>query len=162
MRSSNRRSSSAVQLLPRCCTAIRLRRSLLRLAPTLQAGGRRLVRKVAPSRRRGLGRGATKCRRPNGETPTRTSYAVEPGGLGAWQKSERSRPTSWVDPDDARWGSQFRPAPMAFSTNGYRRRRVCVGSGLRGVLRNVMNHGQLQYSYPLSFRELRHQHIASI
>jgi hypothetical protein len=51
---------------------------------------------------------------------------------------------------------------MAFSTNGYRRRRVCVGSGLRGALRNVMNHGQLQYSYPLSFRELRHQHIASI
>ena len=47
------------------------------------------------------------------------------------------------------------------STNGDRRRRVCVGSGLR-VLRNLMDHGQLQHGHSLPFRELRHQHIASI
>ena len=51
---------------------------------------------------------------------------------------------------------------MAFSTNGYRRRRVCVGSGLRGVLRNVLNRGQLQHGHSLPLKELRHQHTASI
>jgi len=50
---------------------------------------------------------------------------------------------------------------MVFSTSGYRRRRVCIGSGLR-VLRNPMDHGQLQHGHSLPFRELRHQHIASI
>ena len=47
------------------------------------------------------------------------------------------------------------------STNGDRRRRVCVGSGLR-VLRNLMDHRQLQHGHSLAFSELRHQHIASI
>jgi hypothetical protein len=50
---------------------------------------------------------------------------------------------------------------MAFSTSGYRRRRVCIGSGLR-VLRNLMNHGQLQHGHSLPFRELRYEYIASI
>jgi hypothetical protein len=58
---------------------------------------------------------------------------------------------------------QFRPAarPMAFSTSGYRRRRVCIGSGLR-VLHSLMNHGQLQHGHSLPFREMRYEYIASI
>src|SRR5260221_3688277 len=50
---------------------------------------------------------------------------------------------------------------MAFSTSGYRLRRVCIGSGLR-VLRNLMNHRQLQHGHSLPFRELRYEYIASI
>jgi len=50
---------------------------------------------------------------------------------------------------------------MAFSTSGYRRRRLCIGSGLR-VLCNLMNHGQLQHGDSLPFRELRYEYIASI
>jgi hypothetical protein len=46
-------------------------------------------------------------------------------------------------------------------TNGDRRRRVCVGSGL-GVLRNLMNHRQLQHGHSLAFSELRHEHVASV
>ena len=46
-------------------------------------------------------------------------------------------------------------------TNGDRRRRVCVGSGLR-VLRNLMNHRQLQHGHSLAFSELRHEHVASV
>ena len=46
-------------------------------------------------------------------------------------------------------------------TNGDRRRRVCVGSGLR-VLRNLMNHRQLQHGHSLPFSELRHEHVASV
>jgi hypothetical protein len=36
--------------------------------------------------------GATKCRRTNGETPARTSYAADSGGLGAWQKLRKIAP----------------------------------------------------------------------
>jgi hypothetical protein len=50
---------------------------------------------------------------------------------------------------------------MAFSTSGYRLRRVCIGSGLR-ALRNLMNHGQLQHGDSLPFRELGYEYIASI
>jgi hypothetical protein len=50
---------------------------------------------------------------------------------------------------------------MAFSTSGYRLRRVRIGSGLR-VLRNLMNHRQLQHGHSLPFRELRYEYIASI
>ena len=53
---------------------------------------------------------------------------------------------------------QFRPAarPMAFSTSGYRRRCVCIGSGFR-VLHSLMNHRQLQHGHSLPFRELRYE-----
>lgn len=47
------------------------------------------------------------------------------------------------------------------SIDGNRRCRGRLGSGLR-VLRNLMNHGQLQHGYSLPFGELRHEHIASI
>ena len=30
------------------------------------------------------------------------------------------------------------------------------------VLRNLMNHGQLQHGHSLAFSELRHEHVASI
>src|ERR1700730_12905402 len=50
---------------------------------------------------------------------------------------------------------------MAFSTSGYRLRRVCIGSGLR-ALRNLMNHGQLQHGDSLPVREMRDEYITSI
>ena len=47
------------------------------------------------------------------------------------------------------------------STSGDRRRRVCIGSGLR-LLRNLMNNRQLQHGHSLAFSELRHEHVASV